>query len=194
MSKMNKGNKKSKIKAIILCITIPILVVLIPFMVGIILTLFYPSLDGYLVAGAVFYLYVSILISIAPIILIISTLIDVIKKYKEKALKKNYQIYVFKGIIIIIMFIFVSIFSYQGYTYIKDIKNGPQEAIMTDVTIELHSTRGQHGYYIKGNIDGKKTKMKIIRDTMPDGNYKKSVKRVKIYYYENIKEVFKIEY
>lgn len=184
-----KANKKRTAGSIILfALGTGVLTVLIPIVLAVILGVWFPTLDTYLLTGFVFLLFVSIAIIIIPTVL----LLVISSKRKQKGVIKkfckDYKLIVLSLIVIEIGFVS------GGYTYFKDLKTGPQEAIMTDVVVERRSTGKSSGEtYLIGYIDGEKTKLNLTRDARDAVCCGESYESLKVRYYENIAEVFEID-
>lgn len=92
------------------------------------------------------------------------------------------------GLIILLLFEFA--IAYRGYTYLKDIVQGPKEAIMKDAVAEAKSSKGT---YLVGYVDGKKIRLSITQGAHSAVSRRESYKMLWIEYYEGIQEVYEID-
>lgn len=193
MTKQKSGISKMKVVLLIIAIIlialiITALVIFIPGLLGYLLQSVLSSNDGYLLTGFSFCICGSILIILIPIIifLLLSN-----KKNRIKDLKKYKTVSII--IISVIIFFEIAIGS-RGYTYYKDIKEGPKEVIMMDSIVKREYVyKNSKNTYITGYIDGEKTKLEITRDARSKVSRNKKYKMVKIKYYKHIKEVIDID-
>lgn len=153
----------------------------------------YPNRDGYLLTGLSFFSVILTTYIILPIILFFL----LTKKCKRLShLKYWFQQYrIFMIVISVIYFLFFYILFSREYCYFKDVVKGPSESIITDCNIYYKRSYRSSGknYYISGYINGKKRVFELIdkADKMRKvGSYSK----LKIRYYDNIGEVFMIDY
>ena len=176
-----------KIKKVLL-ITLLIIFAIFNFFISLycILNFIFPKKDGYLLTGLSFYMLFSLIFIIPTIILFI---------YKKKDIIKIFKI---NKVVFICMFVFVilfeSIFVIASYTYYKDVVEGPKEEIMTNAVIKrIHTGKSGTNDYLYGYINGKKIKLSVTRDARFKLSRNVIYKKIKVKYYKNIKEVFKIE-
>lgn len=167
--------------------------VVLQFILGVILS----SQDGYLLTGLAFCILCGLSVIILPIILYVRAN----KKNKNKktkqyriirnSFKNNKKLWAI-GIISII--VIEALAASGGSTYLKDIQQGPVEAIM--INAELKVTTGRKGgknTYIVGNVDGKQVKLKVTRDARSNIYKNQKFNIIKIKYYRNLKEVYQIK-
>lgn len=185
-------NNKKTLGAIILpaffggLISVFVLIVL-----AVILGVLFPATDGYLLTGFSFYVLGAIVMVVIPIFLLILISVKSKKKGVIKKFCKDYKVFV---LMIILPLIIIEIaLAGGGYTYFKDIKEGPQEAIMTDAVVERRSSgKSSRNTYLIGEIDGEKTRLELSGDARDAVSRGENYERLKIEYYKNIAEVFEI--
>lgn len=153
----------------------------------------FPDKDGYLLTGLSFFSVILMIYIVLPIILFFLFT----KKGNRLAHLKYWfkQYKVFMIIILIIYFLFFSILFSREYCYFIDVVNGASESIITDC--KIYYKRGYRSrsknYYLSGYINGEKRVFELIGDA--DKRRKVgSHSKLKINYYNNIHEVFKINY
>lgn len=195
---LKKELNSNKVKAIILIISIILIalviaavVLLIPIMSSYILGLVLSSNDGYLLTGLSFCIFGEIIIILVPIILFLLVSKKNNRRNDIKKFIKNYKVVFI--VIILLIIIFESIIGYRGYTYFKDIKEGPQEAIMMDAIVKRKYSYKSSYTYIAGYIDNEEIQLEITRDARSKVSRNKKYKMVKIKYYKNIKEVYDVD-
>lgn len=189
----NKNTNKRNVIILLISILLSIPVILFMLLMIIMTTLNYllPSSDNYLLTGLSFCVLISILIILVPIIFFFliskkNNRINDIKKYFKK-----YKVFLL--VCILIIGILESLVIYRGYEYFKDIKLGPQEAIMTNVIVKTKSGYRTHSSYIIGYIDNEKIQLELTQDARSSTYSNNNYKIIKIKYYKNIKEVYYIE-
>ena len=188
----NKLNNKKKNISIVFCVFVGIIVFFAPLiLIPVTLGVLYPTLDVYLLTGLVFFILINIIIIVIPAVLLLRFLIKNKGKGIVKKFCKDHKVLV---LIVALLFIFLEITFVNGeYIYYKDIKEGPQEAIMTDAVIEIRSNGSAKNSYLVGYIDGVKTSLDIIQDAGSAVSRGKIYKRLRIKYYKNIGDVFEVK-
>ena len=190
--------KLSKIKIfliialiILISLLVSIVVLSIPIGLSYLFGLLLSSKDGYLLTGFSFCICGIILIILVPIIIF---LLASNKKNRISDIKNLFSKFKAFSIIIILIIAFLEIaFASRAYTYYKDIKEGPKDAIMMESIVKRKSGYRSSSTYIKGFIDGKETMLEITRDARSKVSNNKKYKIVKIKYYEHIKEIYDID-
>lgn len=187
------SNNSIILKILFLPILIIFLLLLALTFLNIIFGFILASKDGYLLTGFSFYILVSIVIIMIPIILFLLISKKNNRKNDIKRYFKNNK--AFSIVLILIIAILESITAYGSHTYFKDIKEGSKEAIMTNAFVKrVRSYKSSGSLHIIGNVDGEEINLKITSDARSKVERNKSYKKIKIEYYENIKEVYDIEY
>lgn len=187
-----KKSSKKEILSVLLIILVGILVFLSPFLLTAVLATAFPSVDGYLLTGFSFCVF--------GFVALLSGTIAVFRVFVPKENKLDYFKSVYKRYkqmvqffilpMLIILFLFEFAIAYRGYTYLKDIVQGPKEAIMKDAVVEAKSSKG---IYLVGYVDGKKIRLSITRGAHSAVSRRESYKMLWIEYYEGIQEVYEID-
>lgn len=188
----NRSNPRKTATIILASLGVGIAIILIPIVLAVILGLLFPNSDAYLLTGFSFYSFGSIaMIGVLVLILIVISV-----KSKEKGvIKKFCRDYKAFVVLIAVPLVIIEIALVAGgFTYLRDIKAGSQEAIMTDAVVERRSSgKSGHSTYLVGYINGEKTELELTRDAYDAVERGESYERLKIGYYQAIAEVFEIE-
>lgn len=190
-----KKSDKRGILFVCLIILAAILVIASPFLLVAVLATAFPSVDGYLLTGFSFCIFGFVLILGGALAVLAIFKSDVPKNNKLDYFKRVYQQY--KQFILyfllpgFLLFLLLEAgIAYRGNTYLKDIMQGPQVAIMKDAVVDS-SGRGNSTYLV-GYVNGEKLHLKITRDARSDVSRGGSYKMLWIEYYEGIQEVYDI--
>lgn len=168
-----------------------ILVILSPFLLTAVLAIAFPSVDGYLLTGFSFCVFGFVALLSIPIALFkvfvpkenkLDYFKSVYKKYKQLVL---YFMLPALGILLL----FEGGIIYAGSTYLKDIVQGPQQAIMKNVYVDVDSHRGGSSTYLVGYVDGEQMRLEVARNARSGVRRRESYQMLWITYYEGIKEV-----
>lgn len=181
---MKKTLVKTLVKTLIIILGVLFSIIIIAVLLSVIF-----SVDGYLTMGFSFLSMLSVAIVLPTIILLF--------KYRKNIVTFWRQGTAPKVIVLVFALIFIMVacgFSYPAYQYFKDMKEGPQEAIMTNVEVKRkHRYRGSSYTYIVGDIDGVEVRLKVTRDARSEVKRGESYEMLKVVYYKNIGEVFEID-
>lgn len=192
---VKKQQKKLKtilviISIIPISILITLLIFLFPISLSFILGKILNSKEFNLLIGLASCIYGNIIFLLLPTIIFLKISK---KKNKKSELIKLFTKYKFITISTIIIIIILEIsLIIRANTYYKDIKEGPIEIIMKDVIVKRKHTYKSTKLYIIGNLDGKKTELRLTRNARNKINRNKKYNIVKIKYYKNLKEVIDI--
>lgn len=190
-----KQQKKLKtilviISIIPISILITLLIFLFPISLSFILGKILNSKEFNLLIGLASCIYGNIIFLLLPTVIFLKISK---KKNKKTELIKLFTKYKFITISTIIIIIILEIsLIIRANTYYKDIKEGPIEIIMKDVIVKRKHTYKSTKLYIIGNLDGKKTELRLTRNVHNKINRNKKYNIVKIKYYKNLKEVIDI--
>lgn len=190
-----KQQKKLKtilviISIIPISILITLLIFVFPISLSFILGKILNSKEFNLLIGLASCIYGNIIFLLLPTIIFLKISK---KKNKKTELIKLFTKYKFITISTIIIIIILEIsLIIRANTYYKDIKEGPIEIIMKDVIVKRKHTYKSTKLYIIGNLDGKKTELRLTRNARNKINRNKKYNIVKIKYYKNLKEVIDI--
>lgn len=190
-------NQQKKLKTILVIISIipisiliTLLIFLFPISLSFILGKILNSKEFNLLIGLASCIYGNIIFLLLPTIIFLKISK---KKNKKSELIKLFTKYKFITISTIIIIIILEIsLIIRANTYYKDIKEGPIEIIMKDVIVKRKHTYKSTKLYIIGNLDGKKTELRLTRNARNKINRNKKYNIVKIKYYKNLKEVIDI--
>lgn len=192
---VKKQQKKLKtilvvISIIPISILITLLIFLFPISLSFILGKILNSKEFNLLIGLASCIYGNIIFLLLPTIIFLK----ISKKKNQKTeLIKLFTKYKFITISTIIIIIILEIsLIIRANTYYKDIKEGPIEIIMKDVIVKRKHTYKSTKLYIIGNLDEKKTELRLTRNARNKINRNKKYNIVKIKYYKNLKEVIDI--
>lgn len=192
--KYRKMSKKEKFTLLGIFV-VAILVILSPFILTAVLAMAFPSVDGYLLMGFSFCVFGFVALSAIPIVMFkvyapqknkLNYIKNVYKKYKP------FAFYFMLPVLSILLFLEVAVV-YAGSTYIKDIVQGPQQAIMKDVYVDVDSGRNSSGTYLEGYVEGEKVRLEVTRSAHSQVSRRESYKMLRIKYYEHIQEVYYVE-
>lgn len=169
-----------------------IISVFVPIVLAVILGVLFPTADAYLLTGFSFFALGAIVMVVIPVFLLILISVKSKKKGVIKKFCKDYKVFV---LMIVLPLIIIEIaLAGGGYTYFKDIREGPQEAIMTDAVVERRASgKSSRNTYLIGEIDGEKTRLELSGDARDAVSRGENYERLKIEYYKNIAEVFEID-
>lgn len=190
MVKKVLNKHKTSFKIIFSILLISLFVIFIPITITFVLGLILDSTDGYLLMGLSFCIFLNIIIILIPIIFVLLITHKKDRVNNIKSFFKKYKIFSLIGILFM-LFLEIGIAS-RGYSYYKDIRQGPNEAIMSDAIVKRESGYRTSYTYIVGNINGEKIKFTIIQDAHKKVVKNKIYKKLKIKYYKNIKGVYEI--
>lgn len=190
-------NQQKKLKTILVIISIipisiliTLLIFVFPISLSFILGKILNSKEFNLLIGLASCIYGNIIFLLLPTIIFLKISK---KKNKKTELIKLFTKYKFITISTIIIIIILEIsLIIRANTYYKDIKEGPIEIIMKDVIVKRKHTYKSTKLYIIGNLDGKKTELRLTRNARNKINRNKKYNIVKIKYYKNLKEVIDI--
>ena len=157
MEKESNKNNKSYIKLFVLLVPTVVLSILILVFV---LTILFPDLDAYLLTGVLFGGWCIIIF-----IILIPLLFSITNKKKD----------FFKQWLMLISIIIGMMGAYYGYIHLKDIKEEPKTAIMTNAVLKRDGIFADifgdtffgdtfYNEYLVGYIDGEETHLKLTRD------------------------------
>ena len=190
---MAKSNKERNVCSIFLiALGAALISIFIPIIFAFILGMLFPTVDAYLLTGFCFFMIGMIAVIAIPAVLLIVISVKSREKGVIKKFCKNYKVFV---LIIALPLIIIEIaLAGGGYTHFKDIKAGPQEAVMTDVVVKRRSTdKSSSEIYLIGYIDGEERKLSLTQEAKSVVKRGENYESLKIKYYENIAEVFEIE-
>jgi len=187
-----RKSSKKEILSVLVIILAGILVFLSPFLLTAVLATAFPSVDGYLLTGFSFcaFGFVALLSGTIAVFRVFVPKENKLDYFKSvyKRYKQMVQFFLLPMLIILLLFEFA--IAYRGYTYLKDIVQGPKEAIMKDAVVEAKSSKGT---YLVGYVDGKKIRLNITRGAHSAISRRESYKMLWIEYYEGIQEVYEID-
>ena len=133
MGKWLSRNKKTF--TIIMCILLVSLsVIFIPIITAYIMGIILSSKDSYLLTGLSFCIFLNIIIILIPIIFVLLITHKKDRANDIKSFFKKYKIFSLIGILFM-LFLEIGIAS-RGYSYYKDIRQGPNETIMSDAIVK----------------------------------------------------------
>lgn len=192
MAKEKSNIKKSLGVIILTALCGGIISVLVPIVLAVILGVLFPAADAYLLTGFSFFALGAIVMIVIPVCVLILISVKSKKKGVIKKFCKDYKVFVL--IIVLPLLIIEIALAGGGYTYFKDIKEGPQKAIMTDAVVERKASgKSSSNIYLIGEIDGERTQLELSGDAYDAVNRGEKYERLEIEYYENIAEVFEID-
>lgn len=176
------------IKTLVKTLIIIFLVLFSLIMMAVLLSVIF-SVDGYLTMGFSFLSTLSVAIVLPTIILLFKYRKNIVAFWRQGAAPKVFVL------VIALIFIMVAFaFSYPPYQYFKDMQEGPQEAIMTNVEVKRkHHYRGSSYTYLVGDIDGVEVRLKVTRDARSEVKRGENYEMLKVEYYKNIGEVFEVD-
>ena len=187
-----RKSSKKEILSVLVIILVGILVFLSPFLLTAVLATVFPSVDGYLLTGFSFCVFgfVALLAGTIAVFRFFVPKENKLDYFKSvyKRYKQMVQFFILPMLIILLLFEFA--IAYRGYTYLKDIVQGPKEAIMKDAVVEAKSSKGT---YLVGYVDGKKIRLSITQGAHSAVSRRESYKMLWIEYYEGIQEVYEID-
>lgn len=184
--------KKSKGVIVLIALFTGVAVVAIPLLLTVVLWAIFPEVDAYVLTGFSFFLLGSVAMWLVPILLVVAILPKGKKLTSVKEGWKKYKAFwVLVGLPIMILAICLG---GGAYTYFKDIKQGPVEAIMTDAEVEVRSSvKNSQNTYLTGYIDEEKVWLQLTGDAKDTLERGESYEELEIKYYEYIGEVFEAE-
>lgn len=191
MAKEKLNNKKTSGAIILQALFGGVISVFVPIVLAVILGALFPAADAYLLTGFSFFTLGAIVMVVIPVFLLILISVKSKEKGVIKKFCKDYKVFV---LMIVLPLIIIEIaLAGGGYTYFKDIKEGSQEAIMTDAVVERrYSGKSSRNTYLIGEIDGEKIRLELSGDARDAVSRGGSYEKLKIEYYKNIAEVFEI--
>lgn len=192
MAKERLNDKRASGAIILLALFVGIIGVFVPIVLAVILGVLFPAADGYLLTGFSFFTLGAIVLVVIPAFLLILISVKSKKKGVIKKFCKDYKVFV---LMIALPFTIIEIaLAGGGYTYFKDIKEGPQEAVMTDAVVERRASgKSGHNTYLIGEIDAEEIRLKLSGDARDAVSRGENYEKLKIEYYKNIAEVFEID-
>ncbi|MBQ8597981.1 MAG: hypothetical protein IJ409_09345 [Lachnospiraceae bacterium] len=192
MAKEKLNNKKALGTIILSALLGGFICVLVPIVLAVMLGVLFPATDAYLLTGFSFFALGAIVMVVIPVFLLILISVKSKKKGVIKRFCKDYKGFV---LMIVLPLVIIEIaLAGGGYTYFKDIKEGSQEAIMTDAVVERRASgKSSRNTYLIGEIDGEKTRLELSGDARDAVSRGENYERLKIKYYKNIAEVFEID-
>lgn len=192
--KYRKMSKK-EIFSVLGIFGVAILVILSPFLLTAVLATAFPSVDGYLLTGFSFCVFGFVALSSVLIVLYRTFVPKKNKLDYFKSVYKKYGKFVFYFILPMlgILIFLEGAVVYAGSTYLKDIVQGPQVAIMKDVYVDVDSGRNSSGTYLEGYVEGKKVRLELARGARFKVSRRESYQMLWITYYEGIKEVHDVD-